>query len=135
MGTIPTNFTTSYNGATFAPIPTSTIIFNSTGASLFEKTTQYCPVKDTDLENGFDWNDLTQTCLDLIMPYCQGDPSATTLTSRRFPASCSPAFYLTATPAAQAVATVAAIEGMDESSSARTRDTPNPDLTSPTSIS
>lgn len=102
---------------------------------IFGKATQYCPVTDLDLENGFDWDDLTQTCLDLIMPYCQGDPTATTLTSRRFPASCSPSFYLTATPTTPAVATVAMRrEGMDERSSVRTGDAPTPDLIHPTII-
>jgi hypothetical protein len=100
VGGPTSNFSTTLLQATFGDPVTSTANITSSLITAYQNATKYCPVADSDLENGFSWEDLPQACLDLLEPYCNGSPNGTTLTSRHFPASCSPAFYLTISGAA-----------------------------------
>ncbi|KAJ6151669.1 hypothetical protein N7470_006797 [Penicillium chermesinum] len=81
----------------FSPI-TSTYTVNQTAQSMIEDYSKYCPILDEDYEDGFRWEDLSDTCQDLLDPYCSPDIHSPSPKSTEFPGSCTPT--VSATPTA-----------------------------------
>ncbi|OGE49080.1 hypothetical protein PENARI_c023G09001 [Penicillium arizonense] len=77
---LPTNFTSI----------TSTVTINQTAQSIIGEYSKYCPISDEDYEDGFQWEDLSDSCQDLLDPYCNPDIDSASPKSTNFPGSCTP---------------------------------------------
>lgn len=92
-GPAPTQVTES---PTYTALPTeftsltSTYTVNQTAQSMIADYSKYCPISDEDYEDGFQWEDLSGNCQDLLDPYCSPDIYSPSPKSTKFPGSCTP---------------------------------------------
>ncbi|OQD80022.1 hypothetical protein PENANT_c040G10752 [Penicillium antarcticum] len=99
-GPAPTQVTES---PTYTALPTkftsltSTYTVNQTAQSMIADYSKYCPILDDDYEDGFQWEDLSGNCQDLLDPYCSPDIHSPSPKSTKFPGSCTPT-AVSATP-------------------------------------
>ncbi|KAL3477066.1 hypothetical protein BJX99DRAFT_257753 [Aspergillus californicus] len=93
-GPAPTPITTEVS---YPSIPTdfitvtSTVTVNQTEQGILDDYMKYCPIGNSDYDNGFQWIDLSEDCQEILEPYCTPDIYAPSPSSTHFPDSCTPA--------------------------------------------
>ncbi|KAJ5175304.1 uncharacterized protein N7482_001181 [Penicillium canariense] len=125
----PTAFTTLPTQPTTFPIfntsdiawPVTTIVptvsnvtWNDTAVPLYLNLTQYCPITQNDISNGWTIYDLPESCEDLLDEYCDPAANATIPASTVLPATCSPAYYMSSNTTATGATTSASISKAPE---------------------
>ncbi|KAJ6114750.1 hypothetical protein N7486_000528 [Penicillium sp. IBT 16267x] len=96
-------------------VPTvSNITWNDTAVPLYLNLTQYCPITQDDISNGWTIYDLPESCEDLLDEYCDPAANATIPASTVLPATCSPAYYMSSNTTATGATTSASISRAPE---------------------
>jgi len=71
-------------------IPTVTVTANASNVGEYRKYTEFCPITYDDYDAGFDWEDLSDECKTMLIPYCSPFATGDPLPSTSFPSTCLP---------------------------------------------